>query len=257
MLIFSVSGKEKSNKEVRSNTVANHMSKQNKIDTHYEKLIKLYLRLKGFISSNLIIHSEQQGDSKSELDVVGFRMPFHLQRDRQVNVTDYLECSSDRLEIIIADVKNCSKLDNVKFNKGLRTDRSSIQKLVEWIGCYDSVDDKVITKFENCLNLHRYKDYKGFAGFNENVSFGKIAVKFTFFCPSLEAWDGNGFKFIHGQEIIDFTWVCLNPKTIIETCSRIYGFKGWNELEPYVRFFKESDEKVDKIKLEEFFASLD
>lgn len=233
------------------------MSTQNKIDKHYEKLVRLYLRLKGFISSNLIIHSEKQGDSNSELDVIGFRMPYHLQRDRMVDVLDYLECSGDRLEVIIADVKNCSKLEKVKFNEGLRTDRTSVQKLVEWIGCYDLVPDGILTKFEHCLNLHRDKNHHGFVGFNEDLRFGAVSFKFTFFCPSLDIWDGKGFKYIYGQEIIDFIWNCLNTKNIIATCSRTYAFEGWNELEPYVRFFKDAEQKVERAELEEFFAAIE
>ena len=66
---------------------------KNKLDTHYENLSNLYLRLKGYVVTNLIIHSKTQGNLKSELDILGIRMPFHLQENRKVNVSDYLESS--------------------------------------------------------------------------------------------------------------------------------------------------------------------
>jgi len=215
-----------------------------KIDKHYEFLTKLYLRLKGFVVSNLIIHSDRQGNSKSELDIVGIRMPFHLQRDRQVNVPDYLDCSQERIEVIFADVKNYEKLVNVKFNKGLRRDQSSIVKLLEWVGCFERVTGELVTKFDHYLNLHRKLDWNGFAQFAEDSVIGSFNFKFTFFCPRLAEWNGIGFKYIHGDEMINFIWECLNDKQIIESCSRRYAFEGWNELEIYVRFFKYAENKV-------------
>ena len=79
------------------------------MDKHYELLTRLYLRLKGFLVSNLILHSDQDGNSKSELDIVAIRMPFHLQEYRWVEVPDFLNSADDRIEILIGDVK-CSEL---------------------------------------------------------------------------------------------------------------------------------------------------
>ena len=223
------------------------------MDKHYEYLTKLYLRLKGFIVSNLIIHSETQGDSDSEIDIIGIRMPFHLQEDRQVDVPDELECSNSRIEIIIADVKNCKKIKNVKFNRGLRRNRDSIRKLVNWIGCIPEIDEDIISEFEECLNLHRIKNLDNFVILKKKIDEGNFNIKFTFFCPSLADWNGKGFKYISGNQMIDFIWECLNDKNIIETCSRRYDFGGWNDLEDYVRFFKISEHKVTKQSFEQYF----
>jgi hypothetical protein len=219
------------------------------MDKHYESLTRLYLRLKGYIVSNLILHSDQDGNSKSELDVVAIRMPHHSQEYRWVEVQDYLDCSDTRIEILLGDVKNYTKLDNVKFNKGLRKDKESIKQLIDWLGVYENVTDDQINKFENNLNLHRDKELNGFAEFVEDLSLGKFKFKFTFFCPSLTQWDGKGFKYIHGKEMIDFAWECLNEARKVKTCSRRYDFGGWNELEYYVKFFKG---KQDQVTLEEF-----
>ena len=225
------------------------------MDKHYENLTKLYLRLKGYLVSNLIIHSDQKGTARSEVDIVGVRMPFHLQEYRWVNVEDYLECSTSSIEIIIGDVKNITSLENVEFNKGLRRDPESIKQLVNWLGMFESIDNVVLKKFEHFLNLHRLTDLNGFAAFEENLSVGKFTFKFTFFCPSLPKWNGKGFKYIHGEEIINFIWECLNIKEI-ETCSRTYNFVHWNEFEAYVRFFKNSENKVTKEDFEQYFNNL-
>lgn len=218
------------------------MSK-NTVDKHYEYLAKLYLRLKGFLSSNLIIHSDVYGNCKSELDIIGVKMPFHSQEYRSVKVEDYLESSNTKIEIIIADVKNTTKHWKVKFNDGLRNDDSSIRQLIEWIGIYESTQTEHIKKFKQYLNLHTKKDWNGFANFDEDLKIGKFNIKFTFFCPSLPKWSKNGFKYIDGQEMIDFIWECLNETKPIPKCSRRYDFRAWNDLEKYVRFFKKNKKK--------------
>lgn len=222
------------------------------MDKHYESLVRLYLRLKGFLTSNLIIHSDQPGYSKSELDVIAIRMPFHLQDYRWVNVKDQLELSDSRIEILIADVKNYKNRKQVKFNQSLRCYQYSIKQLIEWIGIYDRVSQEHIDKFEKNLNLHRLEDLNGFAEFEEDTPAGKFKIKFTFFCPSLSEWNGSGFKYIHGSEIIDYIWECLNENKEISTCSRRYGFDQWNELEDYVRFFKGKKAKVTKLEFEDY-----
>lgn len=223
------------------------------IDKHYEQLTKLYLRLKGCFVTNLIIHSKEKGTSKSELDVLAVRMPFHSQNYRSVEVEDLLELSNERIEIIIADVKNVRKIDSLKFNKGLRSCKDSIKQLVEWLGIYENVTEKEIESFEESLNIHKRKDLNGFLIFNEKTTICNFTIKFTFFCPKLDAWNGEGFKYIHGDEMIDFCWECLNISNPIEDCAREYNYENWNELEIYVRFFKEKKEKVSKQDFEDCF----
>ena len=221
------------------------------MDKHYELLTRLYLRLKGFLVSNLILHSDQDGNSKSELDIVAIRMPFHLQEYRWVEVPDFLNSADDRIEILIGDVKNVQNLRNVQFNKGLRKDPGSIQQLIDWLGIYEDVSKDVISRFDSHLNLHRKGDWDDFAMFDEDLALGRFRFKFTFFCPSLPAWDKKGFKYVHGDEILNFVWECLNETRKIATCSRRYDFAGWNELEGYVRFFKGND-STDAPTLQEF-----
>lgn len=223
------------------------------LDKHYENISKLYLRLKGYVVTNLILHSEKSGNLKTELDILGIRMPFHLQENRQVNLFDYLESSKENIEIIIADVKNTKNIDNVKFNDGLRKDDLSIKELIDWIGISNENND-LSSKFKNSLNLHS-NELTGFESFQETSSIGNFLFKFTFFCPSLEKWNGKGFKYIHGEEIIEFIWECLNTTKEIDSCSRIYNFKNWNEYEEYVLFFKSTETKTTKIQFEEYFRT--
>lgn len=211
---------------------------ENNFDLHFEYVSKLYLRLKGFLVTNLIIHSEVQGDSSSELDIIAVKLPFHTQNDRQINLPDFLGTTSESIQVLVADVKNVKNQDKVKFNKGLRRQRKSICKLIEWIGCFDTVNVGVITEIEELLNQHDCRSSNFTNYFLENKT-GKYEIKFTFFCPQLNEWDGNGYKYIHGSEIMSFIWQCLNTQEKIDSCSRQYNLSGWMELAPYVKYFKQ------------------
>jgi len=222
------------------------------LNAHYEKIVNLYLRLKGYITTNLIIHSDTQGSLNSELDILAIRMPFHLQIDRQVDLIDYLESSTESIEIIIADVKNTTDINSLKFNKGLRTNNESIEKLIDWIGI-SNVKNDLIDKFRYSLNLNKLSKNNGYEIFNETTSIGNFTFKFTFFCPSLPIWNGKGFKYVHGDEMINFIWECLNTKNIVDSCSRKYNFQNWNNYEEYIRFFKEAETKITIDDFEQHF----
>jgi hypothetical protein len=224
------------------------------MDKHYEKLVKLYLRLKGYLVSNLIIHSDERGNLKSELDIIGVRFPNHIQEYRGVNVEDKLQSSNSKIEIIIADVKNYKNEKKLKYNKGLRKDRESIKQLINWLGVFRTVNDEIVEKFENSLNIHRIEHWEGFAEFQEDLEVGKFNFKFTFFAPSLPEWNGKGVKYIHGEEIIDFIWECLNDLNKIKSCSRLYDYTGWEEYIEYVLFFKKAEKKVTLKEFEEHFV---
>lgn len=211
-----------------------------KLDTHYEYLAKLYLRLKGYYVNNLIIHSADKGSSGSELDIIAVRLPFHLQKDRQVLIEDFLNSSSSSVQVIIADVKNYAKWRALEYNKGLRRNDDSIGKMLEWIGCFQEVTPKIVEEIKFLLNLHDSKKLENFPVYSCSNSIGNFELKFTFFCPQLSPWTDVGYKYVDGEEMMNFIWTCLNDQTVIDTCSRKYNTSGWMELELYVLFFKRS-----------------
>ncbi|WP_157974470.1 hypothetical protein [Lewinella sp. IMCC34183] len=220
------------------------------IDEHYELLTKLYLRLKGYLVSNLIIHSVTPGNHDSEIDILAVRFPYHEQTDRQVDVEDELDCDGSKIEFIIGEVKNKTDRSKIKFNRGLRSNRESIRKLISWLGCFPEVDKSLIDEFEQYLNQHRVSEAEGFATLERNFDHAKLKVKFLFFCPSQPNWEGKGYKYISGEQMLNFIWECLKDVDPVETCSRRYDFTGWKDLEQYVRIFKESEIAIDKSRFE-------
>ena len=206
-------------------------------DSILEELSRLYLRLNGFINQNLIIHSGKKGESCGELDIIGIRLPFHLQKDREVDTSPILEVSKKRIQIIVGDCKNYKNRNDLEFSP-IRKNRECIEKLINWIGLQEKGDEALIEKFESCLNVHRNKKIIGFPTIELDRSYGKFDIKFIFFCPSLEKWDGTGFKYIHGQEIFDFIFQCLNKFDEKKHCSKTYNYENWNNFEWIIRYFK-------------------
>lgn len=226
-----------------------------KLDSHYEVLSKLYLRLNGYLVSNLIIHSSNSGECSTEIDIIGVRMPFHEQSDRKVSTSEFLNPMNNWIEIIIADVKNVKANNKIKFNSGLRNKDESIKKLIAWIGCYETITEKDISEFKQSLNSHNSNELKDFVSFKKDFPFGKFNFKFTFFCPQLEKWNNKGYKYIHFEEISYFIWHCLNKQKVINSCSRKYNYELWNEFEKYVIFFKDSKLVPSKEKFENHFKN--
>lgn len=223
----------------------------NEINFHYEYIFKLYLRLNGFLSSNLILHSPIKSNINSEIDIIACKMPYHFQSDRRVDELISFN-KNERICILIADIKNVNKVDKVEFNKSLRNSNDSITKLIEWLGLYKNINDELIEKFKQFLNHHNsINNIDEFIGFNEDFEFGKINIVFTFFCPSLEKWNGKGYKYLNFDDVFDFIWKCLNTNDVIETCAREYTLQGWNELKKYVDFFKDQKTKPTKEMFEE------
>lgn len=220
---------------------------------HYENLSKLYLRLKGYITTNIILHSENKGQNKSELDILSIRMPFHKQEQRQVKSFDYLESSKSKIEIIIADVKAVDKLENIKFNDGLRKQNNVIKQLVEWIGIYEEISEEIIENFKVHLNKHHEKN-NNYVIISDEKIFNGLDIKFTFFCPKLDEFKNEkGYKYIHGKEIFNFIWECLNLTEDIPTCSRTYDYALWNEFKIYINYFK-NNINLENVNIETFEA---
>ena len=69
-----------------------------------EQLVRLFLRLNGYLTSGLIIHSSQKGNNKTELDIVAVRFPNHKQIDRRVECSKYMDYPTDSIDIIIGEV---------------------------------------------------------------------------------------------------------------------------------------------------------
>lgn len=212
------------------------MTKEAKIQ---ELLSALYLRLNGYWVTNLIIHSDSQGNHRTELDIIAVRFPLHSQVDRQVETSKYLEVDSKRTEILLADVKGGKELS---FNKSLRKERASIEKLLRWIGIFS--EEELKANFDNIeyhLNDIHTNRKNRFRNIDLHLEAGKFRIKMTFFAFNRAMSTDNDLKYVHEQEILSYCWKCLQIIAPVNTCSPQYDYTHWKHFEPIVRYLKSLD----------------
>jgi hypothetical protein len=60
-----------------------------------EKLVALYLRLNGYTTSGLILHSPEDESVEGEIDLIGVQFIHHSQPDRIIGCSEELDIPSD------------------------------------------------------------------------------------------------------------------------------------------------------------------
>jgi hypothetical protein len=202
-----------------------------------EDLVKLFLRLNGYFTTGLIIHSPINGRNQTELDIVAIRFPYHNQIDRVVECSDFLQIPKDSIDIIIGEVKSSV----VQFNKALREDKDSIEKLINWIGSFDSEEVTQITEIlleEMKPRINNNSD--SFKKIMFKGKTGNYSIRPIIFSLNKPQPQNNEERFINGQLILDFIWECFRPDAHRESCSVKYDLNNWgHSLLPIIKYFKD------------------
>lgn len=209
-----------------------------------EQLVKLFLRLNGYLTSGLIIHSNEKGNNKTELDVIAVRFPYHKQIDRQVNCSKYLEIPISSIDIIIGEVKGRKAQAN--FNAALHSDKEAIKKLVNWLGMFSKEQiSKVESDLYAILQPRKTNSPHHFDTLKYNFNSSNFTIRPILFCPDRPKPKSNQTKYVYGQVILDYIWQCLRPETLRKTCSTIYPTNMWGyDFTDIVEYFKKDDKKV-------------
>ncbi len=201
-----------------------------------EEIVKLFLRLNGYITSSLIIHSDKRGKNKTQIDLIAVRFPLHSQQDRIITSTEYLQIPTGRIDIIIGEVKAGNEKN--QFNAALRGDRDAVEKLIKWIGI---IDDENLDKVVDWLVAElKPKEVNELSDFPECVIGGLYSVR-----PMIFNLDGskprdNQKRFVYGQLMLDYIWECFRPDNERMTCSTTYPLNLWGPaLLPIVEYFKD------------------
>lgn len=204
-----------------------------------ERLVALYLRLNGFFQTGLIVHSEEHGNNRTEIDRIAVRFPHHRQDDRQVDFCEKLGKPGAATELLIVEVKNGTPVFNPALHDASRNPASNLEKILSWAGLFDSsemenITSSLITSLRNSKNGVYEPVHAGTAENQINVQ--PISVSFE----GREDFINAGG--IVGQDVIDYIWQCLCPGERRPTCSTTYAFNNWGyEYEDLVTFFKERD----------------
>lgn len=98
----------------------------------HEALATLYLRLNGYFTTSLILHSQKQGQNQGEVDCLAVRHPHHSQRERDVKTSKFLAVPTEQVDLLVCEVK--SSLGGLVFNESLSQELPS---LLRWAGTFN------------------------------------------------------------------------------------------------------------------------
>ncbi|MHA7111765.1 hypothetical protein ACRTDU_16655 [Sunxiuqinia elliptica] len=216
-----------------------------------ENICMLYLRLNGYLTNSLIIHSPSDSKSnRTDIDILGVRFPYNKQKDRGFDYDEKLEVNGECIEIIIGEVKGQD--EQLKFNKSIREKYTDevIEKLFNWIGIFDSETlPSVVNDFVELIQT------KGRYNLNDrleklySVNGFKVRLRPLIFGIDRFEYKDNQIWHINGKSIIDFLWKCFREDLECRDCQLKYDYKLWGgELEPIIRYFKNAENKPNDFK---------
>ncbi len=198
----------------------------------HEALATLYLRLNGYFTTGLIVHSPDWGANRTETDCLAVREQHHCQPERGIETSEFLATSSGEVDLVICEVKS---VPEERFNESLRNDPETIRSLLRWAGLFDerqvcSVAERLQPLFDAGVDL---------ATARNGVLEGRCRVRALLSCPPASEQDCQGRWCLVGSEILRFADECFSPAERRPACSTRYNFRQWGyALAPIVQYFK-------------------
>jgi hypothetical protein len=223
-----------------------------------EQLSTLYLRLNGYFTTSFIVHAplgeyDEDGElrtNRAELDVLAVRFPHNAEPEREIKPSPFLEVSSEYIDILISEVKGGTR-KSPRFNSGLRENPYITRSVLRWVGLFEEgqVENLVgpimtILAVQNPNNHEQYRQYIVPEELSKNVP---VRVRAILFAPDRPPAQQGQTKFIHGQEVIDYIWMCLRPDKPRPESETRYNLGLWGIYEPLISFFKTAEHKPNNI----------
>ena len=196
-----------------------------------EAITTLYLRLNGFFTSGLVLHSETRGLVKSDIDCLAVWHPFHDQSEREVDADPFLDLS-DRPELLLCEVK--SSIPSLSFNEPLRTDSTALSAVLRWSGLVppDQIDGavaKLLPQLQDDATIEQVKS---------GINIQGVRIRALLCCPGCAAEAVTRWC-IRGPEMLAYINKCLNPHVPRQRCSTLYPLKLWGGFfAPLVEYVK-------------------
>jgi hypothetical protein len=198
-----------------------------------EVLAALYLRLNGYFTTGLILHSPEWGESQGEIDCLAIRHPYHSQADRDLGMNDFLNGQKEITDLILCEVK--SDPNQLHLNESIRTEPKALRAMLQWAGilCGEQVE-AVVCQLQPLLR-EDVAAHPARIGVRE----GPVRVRALLSCPPLAGpvWDR---WILTGDEILRYADPCFNPAEPRASCSTRYNFQQWGyPFTPIVQWLKE------------------
>jgi hypothetical protein len=205
-----------------------------------EYLIDLYLRLNGYITTGLIIHSPKWGQTTTDIDKIAIKYPYHQQHERLIPSSEFMQSDIGKVDIVFCEIKN--KPEILKFNKPIKNDIDVLASSLRWLGMIppditDELAQQLIVMFQDDTPAAMSKN---------GISWGDYNFRSLLCCPNLfhetDSWA------LGSEEIFSFITKCLNPQERRDSCSTRYNFQQWGHVTTdIVKYFKNSDPNIDDL----------
>lgn len=198
-----------------------------------EALVALYLRLNGYFTSGLVVHSDQWGASRTELDCLAVRFPSHAQPDTEAPTAPFLRPHSTCIDLLICEVK--SSPESLEFNKRLREEVGVVEYVLQWAGI---LDPKAITSVAESLRAILKVGLSSKSA-SAGIIEGQVRVRGLLCCPpAVKVEPPDGWCLL-GAEILGHARHCFDPRRPRYSCSTRYDLQLWGSwLGPLVEYFK-------------------
>jgi len=216
-----------------------------KISDIDEILVQLYLRLNGYFTTGLILHSPTWGQSNSEIDCLAIRHAHHSQQDRRVAISDFLSPQNRKMDFLICEVKNDTS--NIKFNDPIKNNLEVVCSFLLWSGIFhktqvNSISKRIQPLFQDDIDINTV-----ILGVEEE----NVIIRPLLCCPPMLDESENKWC-LNGKEIFNYANLCFNPDHRRDSCSTRYNFQQWGyPFSKVVTFFKNS--KVADINIENLY----
>lgn len=197
-----------------------------------ELLVQLYLRLNGYFTTGLIVHSPEFGNNLTEIDCLAIRNPYHEQPERGVEPPEFLQIEDGITDIIICEVKTST----ATFNTSLRSNPESLENVLRWAGMFPikeipSVADELRPLLQDDTSIEDMRN----GVVRNNVRFRALLS-----CPPQSEPEETKWL-LTGGEIFRFANLCLSPEKRRETCSTRYPLRQWYPFSDIVEILKSND----------------
>ncbi|WP_289020364.1 hypothetical protein [Desulfobacter postgatei] len=199
-----------------------------------ESLVKLYFRLNGYFSSGFIVHSDEHGKNKTEVDVLAIRLPYNSEPERGVPPSPFLPLKENHTNLAICEVK--SKGQQLQFNDTMHSQPDTIVSILRWVGLFKNDEiNSLATELARAMQPANSKQdsITIINGPRNSIIYPLLS------CPEkLNKRDNQPF-YLHGKEIFQYIYDCFCPRSNRECCATKYDFTAWGkEFFPIVDYFK-------------------
>ena len=214
-----------------------------------EILLQLYLRLNGYFTTSLILHSPTWGQNRTDVDCIAIRHPYHNQPDRKVDSSSFLKIPKGEIDLIFCEVKH--ELEGLQFNSPLKDDQEALKNAFRWVGLFkeeklDTIVEKFIKLIANESTLEEMRT---------GIKYNNCRFRALLCCPPLQEYCHDNWC-LTGKEILDYTQKCFLPSEKRESCSTRYNFQQWGfPFFEIVEFLKNND-KDSEIFINDIYKSL-